>query len=170
MYCFWNINFIKKETLAQVFSCEFYEISQNNFSTEHVQTTASWEKYNDTKFDSFRSLVRKFTETINSSRSAKKLVLRGYFLFFCPTRVTMEGGDILHILMYKNILDEKGSTLLQKATVPHFNHPCKIVKYYRKNTPSSVSYHNLGQNIWRLFHVSTQVLLTGSETELNHYY
>ena len=123
-----------------------------------------------TKFDSFRSLVRKFTETINSSRSAKKLVLRGYFLFFCPTRVTMEGGDILHILMYKNILDEKGSTLLQKATVPHFNHPCKIVKYYRKNTPSSVSYHNLGQNIWRLFHVSTQVLLTGSETELNHYY
>ena len=44
-----------------------------------------------TKFNSFQSLVRKFTETINSSRSAKKLVLRGYFLFFCPTRVTMEG-------------------------------------------------------------------------------
>ena len=34
-------NFIKKETLAQVFSGEFCEISQNTFSTEHPQATAS---------------------------------------------------------------------------------------------------------------------------------
>ena len=34
-------NFIKKETLAQVFSCEFYEISKNTFFTEHLRTTAS---------------------------------------------------------------------------------------------------------------------------------
>ena len=33
-------SFIKKETLAQVFSCEFCETSQNTFSTEHFQTTA----------------------------------------------------------------------------------------------------------------------------------
>ena len=26
-----SCNFIKKETLAQVFSCEFFEISKNNF-------------------------------------------------------------------------------------------------------------------------------------------
>ena len=32
---------IKKETLAQVFSCEFCEISKNSFSTEHIQATAS---------------------------------------------------------------------------------------------------------------------------------
>ena len=31
----------KKETLAQVFSCEFCEISKNTFSTEHLRTTAS---------------------------------------------------------------------------------------------------------------------------------
>ena len=31
------INFIKKETLAQVFSCEIYEISKNTFLTEHRQ-------------------------------------------------------------------------------------------------------------------------------------
>ena len=30
-------NFIKKETLAQVFSCEFYEISKHNFFAEHLQ-------------------------------------------------------------------------------------------------------------------------------------
>ena len=35
-------NFIKKETLAQVFSCEFCEISKNIFSTEHLETTASF--------------------------------------------------------------------------------------------------------------------------------
>ena len=34
-------NFIKKETVAQVFSCEFCEISKNTFSTEHLRTTAS---------------------------------------------------------------------------------------------------------------------------------
>ena len=27
----WGYNFIKKETLAQVFPCEFYEISKNTF-------------------------------------------------------------------------------------------------------------------------------------------
>ena len=30
-----------KKALAQVLSCEFYEISQNTFSTKHLWTTAS---------------------------------------------------------------------------------------------------------------------------------
>ena len=34
-------NFIKKETLAQVLSCEFCEIFKNIFLTEHLWTTAS---------------------------------------------------------------------------------------------------------------------------------
>ena len=34
-------NFINKETLAHVFSCEFHEISKNNFLTEHLWATAS---------------------------------------------------------------------------------------------------------------------------------
>ena len=34
-------NFIKKEILAQVFSCEFCIISKNTFFTEHVWATAS---------------------------------------------------------------------------------------------------------------------------------
>ena len=33
--------FIKKETLTQMFSCEFCEISKNTFFTEHFRTTAS---------------------------------------------------------------------------------------------------------------------------------
>ena len=34
-------NFIKKETMVQVFSCEFCEISKNIFFTEHLRATAS---------------------------------------------------------------------------------------------------------------------------------
>ena len=34
-------NFVKTETLAQVFSCEFCEISKNTFFTEQLQTTTS---------------------------------------------------------------------------------------------------------------------------------
>ena len=34
-------NFIKKQTLAQVFSCEFYEICKNTFFTEHLWAIAS---------------------------------------------------------------------------------------------------------------------------------
>ena len=37
------LNFIKKEALAQVFSCEFCEISKNTFFTEYIWTTASKE-------------------------------------------------------------------------------------------------------------------------------
>ena len=34
-------NFIKKETLAQVFSCEFYEISKNTFFYRKTPVAAS---------------------------------------------------------------------------------------------------------------------------------
>ena len=39
--------FIKKEILAQVFSCEFYEISKNTFFTEHHRATATETKLID---------------------------------------------------------------------------------------------------------------------------
>ena len=34
-------NFVKKETLAHVFSCEFCKISKNTFLIEHLRVTAS---------------------------------------------------------------------------------------------------------------------------------
>ena len=33
-------NFIKEETLAQVFSCEFYTISKDTLFTEYLRTNA----------------------------------------------------------------------------------------------------------------------------------
>ena len=40
-YFIFSCNFIEKETLAQVLSCEFYEISKNTFLTEHLWTIVS---------------------------------------------------------------------------------------------------------------------------------
>ena len=37
-----TFNFIKKETLAQVFSCEFRETFENTVSAEHLRTTVSY--------------------------------------------------------------------------------------------------------------------------------
>ena len=44
-------NFIKKNNLTQLFSCEFCEVFKNTFFTEHLWTTAS-------------SLLKVFTEAI----------------------------------------------------------------------------------------------------------
>ena len=38
---FQQVNFIKKETLARVFSCQFCKISKNVFFTEHLWPNAS---------------------------------------------------------------------------------------------------------------------------------
>ena len=37
-------NFSTKETLGQMFSCEFYEISKNSFFTEHLRATTGFEE------------------------------------------------------------------------------------------------------------------------------
>ena len=57
-------NFIKKDTLAQVFSCEFCEILKNTFFTEHLWTTAS---------------VRRYLSSIVSTRSFSKVSCSAYF-------------------------------------------------------------------------------------------
>ena len=38
-------NFVKKESLAQIFFCGFCEISKNTFFTEHLRATASLWRY-----------------------------------------------------------------------------------------------------------------------------
>ena len=50
-------NFIKKETLAQVFSCEFCEISKNTFFIEHLWATASGKGSYDLMNESLSHLV-----------------------------------------------------------------------------------------------------------------
>ena len=63
--CVKACNFIKKETLAQLFFCEFFKISKNTFSTEHLQTTASVSSFSisststgDRGFRNYNGLIR----------------------------------------------------------------------------------------------------------------
>ena len=50
-------NFIKKKTLAQVFSCESCEISKNSFFTEHFWATASLKLMNPISIMLFNMLT-----------------------------------------------------------------------------------------------------------------
>ena len=47
---FVKCNFIKKETLTQVFFCEFCEISKNTVFTEHLRMAASIKKTENKPF------------------------------------------------------------------------------------------------------------------------
>ena len=68
--CSWKFRKIHRKTpvpeaLAQVFSCEFCEISKNTFFTEHLQTTASdetttWKKFILPKMKSHVNMKFKF--------------------------------------------------------------------------------------------------------------
>ena len=70
-------NFIKKETLAQVFSCEFCQISKNTFFTEHLWATASILREGRRLKQIEISIISKLTKKIIKKR---KMFL--HFLFF----------------------------------------------------------------------------------------
>ena len=55
-------NFMKKETLARVFSCEFCEFFKNNYFTEHLWTTASFYHAIFVSFWIYWGLVKKWWE------------------------------------------------------------------------------------------------------------
>ena len=66
-------NFIKKETLAQVFSCEFCEISKNTFFTEHLLATASSLSNENTQDEIHADNIEKESTIQNSAFANKKL-------------------------------------------------------------------------------------------------
>ena len=68
-------SFIKKETLIQVFSFEFCEISKNTFFTEHLWAAASCSR------PEFICLLNSCSE--NSLRTPTKTSIVG--IFFCET-------------------------------------------------------------------------------------
>ena len=70
-------NFIKKETLAQAFSCEFRQISKNTFFTEHLWATTSILREGRRLKQIEISIISKLTKKILKKR---KMFL--YFLFF----------------------------------------------------------------------------------------
>ena len=63
-------NFIKKETLAQVFSCEICEISKNTFFTERLRRTASEKSHQESLARGI--LLKDCSEKINKIPEARK--------------------------------------------------------------------------------------------------
>ena len=64
-------NFINKQTLAQVLSCEFCEISKNSFFTEHLWATASEEH--------LQPAASTFLETVWKQHSSHPNLAKGTF-------------------------------------------------------------------------------------------
>ena len=89
-------NFIKKETLAQVFPRKFCEISKNNFFTEHLWAIASEHKNWTTTFQKVHLLVLTFVlqeqlpevfyekmfHSANVSSATNAIRWRFFFFFF----------------------------------------------------------------------------------------
>ena len=76
-------NFIKKETLAKVFSCDFCEICKNTFFTEHLWTSAS-EFYQILGEVNSDKTLSKFWKNYTASEQQVfilKKVLRGFMDF-----------------------------------------------------------------------------------------
>ena len=67
-----DLQLIKKETLAKVFSCEFYEISKNTFFTEHL--------WKSTSGVSPRKIIKVAPQV--KKKSKKNLDTRAFFVKF----------------------------------------------------------------------------------------
>ena len=66
-------NFIKKETLAQVFTCEFSEISKNTFFTEQFRWLLLYHTSSMVRTVLINFLLETFTSVINFSLKEKCL-------------------------------------------------------------------------------------------------
>ena len=78
-------NFFKKETLTQVFSCEFCEISKNTFFTEHLWTTASGIMI--TIYDSFHNIIYLMLEVFFVEQKVFYFLARKSGILFLIVRV-----------------------------------------------------------------------------------
>ena len=82
----WACNFIKKETLAQVFSCKFSKSSKNIFFTEHLWAIASG--FCKRRSKSFIEKLSDFTFAVEYGHEKNSFF--GSFLFSKPVKVTLD--------------------------------------------------------------------------------
>ena len=125
-------NFIKKETLAQVFSCEFYEISKNNFFTEQLWTNAS----------AVQKRKAPFSQEVRNSTKERHIIPGKYVNLYRLQYLILPGSleFALHII-------------IQNTSIPHarrqsFNRAPNFVKVSRlcsiRNASNSQAKIHLG--------------------------
>ena len=77
-------NFIKKQSLAQVFSCEFCEISTNTLFTEHLRTNVSTNSRTRFEFQKLKCyLMYKQRRFERKERTRLKVLLQLLMIIFC---------------------------------------------------------------------------------------
>ena len=124
-YC----NFIKEEALAQVFSCEFCEISKNIFFTEHLRATASvrFKKNTLHSVDVSSSpnslllfVIVFWDETNKSSLSQIKFLLAALLKWDSNTGVFLEICEIFKDTFFYRTTPVAASEQTQEISVVHF--------------------------------------------------
>ena len=124
-----DCSFIKKETLAQVFPCEFCEIFKNTFFTEHLWTTASVK----TKLNSSPNLLvlswngmNKLSQAlfVRSGLSTKGLISTTSKDLFISLKTT-------YIILQDVTLLFQGSTITEEKR--HFNNNFSLLKKKQKH-------------------------------------
>ena len=100
-------NFITKETLAQVFSCEFCKISKNTFLTEQLRTTASAPSKSETQFEVKVSLDFKVNKSVYIAKSGERYKTLNNFLLHVSNHTLKD----MHTLNY-GILDHSSIEVL----------------------------------------------------------
>ena len=95
-------NFIKKGSLAQMFSCEFCKISKNTFFTEHLRTsfektTQEFSKFGDADIKKIEFHCSKKTVNVNNV-DVEKLLVSDEF-----TYGSNKERDAKHFIKYKQV-------------------------------------------------------------------
>ena len=107
----WACNFTKKETLAQVFSCEFCEILKNTFFTELLRMTASESSLRGVLRDVFNICGKAFCEN-----SSLLFLQKGYSICFAGSVAAIEGvllcGSLFLISSF--LISPRSATLLKR--------------------------------------------------------
>ena len=117
----------KEDTLAQVFSCEFSEISKNNFFTEHVQTTASNLSFSEATTGGvlwkkvFLKISQNSQENTRGFRNFQehRTSLDDYFWLFSTTLLTWGTANSVWKTSYKYTLS-RNTNLRSTVQLYHF--------------------------------------------------
>ena len=89
-------NFIRKETLAQVFSSEFCEITKNTFFTEHVWATLTNSRNFSSFFFSSSSNSRNFSMSSNFSKQIQSGLKAALWLAFTVSFISVSSFKTLY--------------------------------------------------------------------------
>ena len=120
-----NIKKEKKETLAQVFSCEFCKIYRNTFFTEHLRATASAFIFSTSAFFLIRLSFEYFLKV-----PSRFIVCYLYLVFFNVIRIRQRTCHIFPFWCISSRLLVQTKTILVQKKLPTITHKVSETEPY----------------------------------------